>query len=102
MPYPPRMAILPSPLGSKAKPMRGARLNRCPLRQPALEEEPMFAVGKFDPGTKGRFPPGPPHWTKPFSGLAVLPVFCARDPSELNVGSWAGLNTLGLKLKACR
>src|SRR6266516_6620470 len=56
-PYPPRMAILPSPLGSKANPKRGAGLKRCPLRQPAFEEDPTLTVGNADPGTRGKVPP---------------------------------------------
>src|ERR1700682_3554681 len=95
------MAILPSPLGSNAKPIRGAGLKRCPFRQPAFEEEPTVAVGNADPGTTEKLPPGPPHCTKPFSGLAVFAAFCAREPSELNVGSLSGLKLLGSKLKAC-
>src|SRR6266568_5122009 len=39
------MAILPSPLGSQAKPIRGAGLKRCPFRQPASVEEPIVAPG---------------------------------------------------------
>src|SRR6267143_5623735 len=101
MPSPPRIAILPLPLGSQANPIRGAGLNRCPLRQPAFDEDPMLTFGKFDPGTRLKVPPFPPHWTKPFSGLAVFPEFVASEPSELKVGSLAGLNALGSKLNAC-
>src|SRR5437588_11032625 len=66
IPKPPRIAVFPSPFGSKAKPKRGAGLKRCPARQPALGEEPIETVGKADPGSKGKLPPDPPHWTKPF------------------------------------
>src|SRR6478736_9409267 len=45
MPYPPRMAILPLPLGSHANPIRGAGLNRCPVIQPALLD-----AATVDPG----------------------------------------------------
>src|ERR1700722_925630 len=41
------MDVLPSPLGSQAKPIRGAGLNKCPFMQPA--GTPFF-----------------PHCTKPF------------------------------------
>src|ERR1700719_3974967 len=60
IPYPPRIAVLPSPKGSQAKPMRGAGLNRCPFAQPV--------------GT-----PAAPHCTRP---LAVSP---ATVPSPLRV-----------------
>src|SRR6266849_6956038 len=103
-PYPPRIAILPLPLGSKAKPNRGAGLKRCPLRQPAFEEDPMLAVGKSDPDTRGKVPPGPPHWTTPLSALMVPPAFCANEPSELKsagVGALALLKAFGSRLKAC-
>src|SRR5260370_8685267 len=94
------MAILPSPLGSNAKPMRGAGLKRCPARQPAFEEDPTLTVGNADPGTKGRVPPAPPHWTKPFTGLPVPdPMF--SHPPPLKPGSLAAPKALGLKLKAC-
>src|ERR1700719_1903363 len=95
------MAILPSPLGSNAKPMRGAGLKRCPFRQPAFEEEPTDADGNADPGTYGKLPPGPPHCTKPSSGLAVPAPFWAREPSALNVGTLAGLKLAGSRLNAC-
>src|ERR1700682_975504 len=96
------MAILPSPLGSNAKPMRGAGLKRCPLRQPAFGEDPTLTFGKFDPGTRGKVPPAPPHWMKPFSGLAVFPAFCIREPSAvLKAGSLAVTKALGSKLNAC-
>src|SRR5690349_9029270 len=97
------MAILPSPLGSNANPIRGAGLNKCPERQPAFEEELILTVGKLDPGTRGRAPPAPPHWTKPFRGLPVFCAFCTREPSPLglNAGSWPTTKALGLKLKAC-
>src|SRR5882672_5314362 len=32
-PYPPRIAVLPSPFGSQAKPIRGAGLNKWPFMQ---------------------------------------------------------------------
>src|SRR5215831_2258436 len=98
------MAILPSPLGSNAKPMRGAGLKRCPFRQPASEEAPMLTVGNAEAATRGKLPPFPPHWTTPLRGLIVPAAFCAREPSALKsaaVGALAGLNLLGSKLKAC-
>src|ERR1700746_2550878 len=66
MPYPPRMAIFPSPCGSQANPMRGAGLNKCPFWQPGSEVPAIVAAGnavKMEPGTK-LVPPGPPHCTK--------------------------------------
>src|SRR6266852_2557387 len=92
-PYPPRMAILPSPLGSQAKPIRGAGLNRCPLRQPAGDEAPTL---EGYPGKGVIGPPFPPHWTMPFRGF---PVPLTRDPSEAvplvsMVGRLAGSNAL--------
>src|SRR5580692_6268287 len=95
------MAILPSPIGSNANPIRGAGLKRCPERQPAFEDAPMLVVGNNDPGTRGKVPPFPPHCTTPFSGLPVFAAFCASEPSALNVGSLAGLNALGSRLNAC-
>src|SRR5258707_13787086 len=44
-PYPPRMAILPSPFGSHANQIRGAGLNRCPFRHPAWLLDPTVASG---------------------------------------------------------
>src|SRR6266478_8053286 len=101
MPYPPRIAILPSPLGSKAKPIRGAGLNRCPLRQPSGDEAPTL---EGYPGKGVLVPPFPPHWTMPFSGF---PVPGTRDPSEavplVSIVGWlAGTNAVGSKLNACR
>src|ERR1700687_185668 len=52
IPYPPRIEVLASPLGSKAKPIRGAALNRCPFIQPT--------------GT-----PPTPHCTIPLNGSPV-------------------------------
>src|SRR5260370_8081757 len=97
------MGILALRLGSKAKPMGGAGLKRCPLRQPGFGLDPMLTVGNADPDRRGKFPPAPPHWTMPFSGLAVFPAFCTREPepSVLKAGSLAGLNALGSKLKPC-
>src|SRR6266581_2258523 len=97
------MAILPSPWGSKAKPRRGAGLKRCPFRQPADDEAPTLE-GYPETGVLG--PPGPPHWTMPFSGFPVpgtrapaIPVVVPLASSM--VGLLAALNAVGSKLKAC-
>src|SRR5271167_192716 len=96
------MAILPSPFGSNANPIRGAGLKRCPERQPAFDAGPMLTVGNRDPGTRGKVPPFPPHWTTPFSGLPLPVVVGVKEPSAgLNTGALAGLNALGSRLKAC-
>src|SRR5579864_7303756 len=88
------MAILPSPLGSNAKPMRGAGLKRCPERQPALEEEPTLADGNADKMDAGiaEVPPDPPHWMKPLNGL---PAPATKDPFSGSVGLAVFENTAG-------
>src|ERR1700751_1885475 len=52
IPYPPRIAVLPLPNGSQAKPTRGAGLNKCPDEHPA--------------GT-----PPTPHCTRPSKGFPM-------------------------------
>src|SRR5260370_37834178 len=94
------MAILPSPLGSQAKPIRGAGLKRCPFKQPAFEFAPMATVGNRDPGTSGKVPPFPPHCSKPFRGLPV-PERVVRVPSAaLKPGAVAAVQAVGSKCKA--
>src|SRR5207248_8563169 len=79
--------------------MRGAGLKRCPLRQPAFEEDPTLTVGKAEPGTSGKVPPVPPHWTKPFSGLPVpAPVF--NDPSPVKLGCLSASKAMGTRLSS--
>src|SRR5260370_14855574 len=103
------MAILPSPLGSNAKPMRGAGLKKCPFRQPAFEEEPTVAAGKAAKTDAGivEVPPDPPHWTMPLNGL---PTPATKDPFtgsarlavfENTAGEPPATNALGSRLKAC-
>src|ERR1700682_4473551 len=101
-PYPPRMAILPSPLGSQAKPMRGAGLNKCPFKQPASEDGPTLAAGNAASVGFGiaEVPPGPPHWMIPLNGF---PVPAIKDPSVALplvsiVGELAALKALCSKL----
>src|SRR6266851_5011333 len=108
-------SVLPSlPLVSHAKPMRGAGLKRCPFKQPALEEAPMSTVGNPDVGARGKFPPFPPHWTTPFSGLPVglpnpdgslfgisAPALCVTEPSLSIAGASAAPHCVGSKLNAC-
>src|SRR6266850_6710970 len=102
IPYPPRMAILPSPLGSKAKPKRGAGLKRWPFKQPSCEFEAALALG--NPST-GNVTPGPPHWTMPLKGLpepgTSEPANVVTEPSASMVGALPVLNAAGSKLKAC-
>src|ERR1700753_1284381 len=106
MPYPPRIAILPSPFGSHAKPMRGAGLKRCPVKQPALLLAPTVAFGncvRIGPGIEP-VPPLPPHCTMPLKGLPPvsepfngLPGFVG---SLKIAGCAAAENALGWKLNA--
>src|ERR1700687_2712329 len=58
IPYPPRMAVLPSPNGSQAKPRRGPGLIKWPERQPGLEFPP--TAPERPPGAL-KVPPFPPH-----------------------------------------
>src|SRR5712691_2611066 len=102
-PYPPRIAVLPFPFGSKAKPKRGAGLKRCPLMQPGWELLPTAAEG--NPGTENG-PPGPPHCTSPSYVFAVgdgisAPAVPVILPSGSSVGAVAASYTAGSKLKAC-
>src|SRR5438270_13282716 len=73
IPYPPRIAVLPSPFGSNAKPMRGAGLNKCPFRQPSFLEPPTVAFGKAANIVVGMalVPPAPPHWITALNGFPV-------------------------------
>src|SRR3984957_7171119 len=100
-PQPPRMAILPSPLGSQAKPMRGAGLKRWPDKQPAFEDGPTVAAEK--PGTT-KVPPLPPHWIMPLSGLPVpgerAPALPVTVPAVSITGEAPPTKALGSKLKA--
>src|ERR1700755_1883275 len=100
------MAILPSPLGSHAKPMRGAGLKRGPCKQPALLLAPTVAAGncvRIGPGMEP-VPPLPPHCTMPLKGLPPV-----KEPlsgllgfvGSLKIpGSFAELNADGEKLNA--
>src|ERR1700722_316716 len=100
------MAILPSPFGSNANPMRGAGLKRWPCKQPALLFAPTVAPGncvRIGPGIEP-VPPFPPHCTTPLKGLPPT-----RDPfsglfglvGSLEIaGSAAVLNADGAKLNA--
>src|SRR4030081_3816014 len=100
IPYPPRIAILPSPLGSHANPRRGAGLNKCPLRQPAFEEGPTLAEGnaaRIGPGI-AEVPPLPPHWMIPSNGFPV-PVSAPEVGSI--AGELAATKAPGSKLNAC-
>src|SRR5882757_10380465 len=95
------MAILPSPLGSHAKPMRGAGLNRWPFKQPALEDPPTVVAGK--PGT-AKVPPFPPHWIMPLRGLPVpgsrAPALPVTLPELSIAGEAPATKAVGSKLKA--
>src|SRR5215475_4270109 len=110
------MAILPSPFGSQAKPMRGAGLKRWPFKQPASLEDPTAAAPKrldTSAGTKV-VPPGPPHWMMPLKGLPLglpkpegslfgmkAPEDPVTEPSRSIVGELAALKAVGSKLKVC-
>src|SRR5579859_608963 len=101
------MAILPSPFGSHANPMRGAGLKRCPFRQPGYLEAPTVAPGNDASTAPGMddVPPEPPHCTTPLNGLpptsepfsGLLESF----GSLKNPGVLAELNCVGSKLNAC-
>src|SRR5712671_3809862 len=96
------MAILPSPLGSNANPMRGAGLKRCPFRHPEFEDPPALALGK--PAT-GNVPPVPPHWIMPLNGFPEpgtrAPANPVWEPSTSIVGVLPELKAVGSRLKAC-
>src|SRR5215472_4820135 len=103
------MAIFPSPLGSKAKPIRGAGLNRCPFKHPALDEVPTLAAGnevRMLPGIT-EVPPEPPHWTMPLNGLPAPGI---KEPfrellglvvSEKIAGEPPATKAAGSRLYAC-
>src|ERR1700733_13989997 len=101
MPYPPRMAVFPCPVGSQAKPTRGAGLNRCPVEQPTAETDPTAALG--NPANETG-PPGAPQSTRPRNGLPTpgssAPAFPVIDPSPSNWGAFAipALYTVGSQL----
>src|ERR1700730_16580136 len=95
------MAILPSPLGSQAKPRRGAGLNRGAFKHPALADAPIAVVGK--PGT-ANVPPLPPHWIMPLRGLPVpgssAPALPVTVPLTSIAGEAPATKAVGSKLKA--
>src|SRR5258705_132961 len=96
------MAILPSPFGSNANPMRGAGLKRCPFMHPGFEAPPTLALGK--PST-GNVPPLPPHWIMPLNGLpdpgTKEPANVVAEPSASMVGEAPAAKAVGSRLKAC-
>src|SRR5690242_21663680 len=100
------MAILPSPFGSQANPIRGAGLKRCPGRHPLFLLDPTVARGN-EPVTRlgmSDAPPGPPHWMTPLKGLPApgtrAPSCPVTEPSS-SMGEPPGVKALGSKLKAC-
>src|SRR5262249_29590277 len=106
-PYPPRIAIFPSPFGSHAKPIRGAGLKRSPFKQPSYLLPPTVAPGKAVSTWLGiaDVPPGPPHCTMPLNGFPApgtkAPDCPVTEPSSIT-GEPVLEKAVGSKLNARR